>query len=39
MKALNTAKKKELKKLIDESYNDPDRLARELAELYGLERG
>ena len=36
---LNTAKKKELKKLIDESYNDPDRLAKELSDLYGLERG
>ena len=36
---LNTVKKKELKKLIDESYNDPDRLAKELSELYGLERG
>ena len=36
---LSAAKKKELKKLIDESYNDPDRLAKELAGLYGLERG
>ena len=36
---LNAAKKKELKKLIDESYNDPDKLAKELAKLYGLEHG
>jgi len=36
---LNTAKKKELKKLIDESYNDPEKLSRELARLYGLEHG
>ena len=36
---LSAAKKKELKKLIDESYNDPDRPAKELAGLYGLERG
>jgi hypothetical protein len=36
---LGSDKKKELKKLIDESYNDPDKLARELATLYGLENG
>jgi flagellar motility protein MotE (MotC chaperone) len=36
---LSASKKKELKKLVDESYNDPDKLAKELAELYGLERG
>lgn len=36
---LSTAKKKELKKLIDESYNDPDKLTKELAELYGFEHG
>ena len=36
---LSAAKRKELKKLVDESYNDPDRLAEELSELYGLERG
>ena len=36
---LDSKKKKELKKLVEESYNDPDRLAQELARLYGLERG
>ena len=37
--ALGSEKKKELKKLIEEGYNDPDKLARELARLYGLEHG
>ena len=37
--ALGSQKKKELKKLIEESYNDPDKLAKELARLYGLEHG
>tara|TARA_Y100000034_G_scaffold99361_1_gene122013 strand:+ start:3343 stop:3759 length:417 start_codon:yes stop_codon:yes gene_type:complete len=36
---LDSKKKKELKKLVEESYNDPDKLARELARLYGLEHG
>ena len=36
---LNSEKKKELKKLIEESYNDPERLAKELARLYGMENG
>jgi|TARA_Y100000034_G_C6777031_1_gene347010 flagellar motility protein MotE (MotC chaperone) len=36
---LNSAKKRELKKLIDEGYNDPEKLSRELAKLYGLEHG
>jgi len=36
---LSSEKKKELKKLIEESYNEPDILARELARLYGLEHG
>jgi hypothetical protein len=36
---LNSAKKRELKKLIDEGYNDPEKLSRELAELYGFEHG
>ena len=36
---LGSDKKKELKKLVDESYNDPDKLALELARLYGLEHG
>ena len=36
---LNSTKKRELKKLIDEGYNDPEKLSRELAELYGFEHG
>ena len=36
---LDSKKKKELKKLVEESYNDPDKLAKELARLYGLEHG
>tara|TARA_R110002110_G_scaffold319624_1_gene532375 strand:- start:771 stop:1187 length:417 start_codon:yes stop_codon:yes gene_type:complete len=36
---LSSNKKKELKKLVEESYNNPDKLARELAILYGLEHG
>ena len=36
---LDDAKKKEIKKLVEEGYNDPERLARELARLYGLEHG
>lgn len=36
---LNAAKKKEIKKLVEEGYNDPERLSRELARLYGLEHG
>ena len=37
--SLGAKKKSELKKLVEESYNDSDRLARELARLYGLEHG
>jgi len=36
---LDSAKKKELKNLIDKSYNDPEKLSRELAKLYGFEHG
>ena len=36
---LDKTKKAELKKLVDESYNDPERLSREIARLYGLEHG
>ena len=36
---LDSKKKKELKKLIEESYNDPEKLAKELARLYGMENG
>ena len=37
--SLNSKKKKELKKLVEESYNDPKTLSRELAKLYGFEHG
>ena len=36
---LDAKKKKEIKRLVEEGYNDPDVLARELARLYGLEYG
>ena len=29
----------ELKRLVDESYNDPEKLAKELAEAFGLNNG
>ena len=37
-KGLDEEKKKELKRLVDESYNDPEKLARELAEAFGLKK-
>jgi flagellar motility protein MotE (MotC chaperone) len=37
--SLSSKKKKELKKLIEESYNNPEKLSRELAKLYGFEHG
>ena len=36
---LDSKKKKELKKLVEEGYNDPDSLSRKIARLYGLEHG
>ena len=33
---LDRKKKAELKKLVDESYNDPEKLAKELAAAFGL---
>ena len=36
---LDAEKKKEIKRLVEEGYNDPDVLARELARLYGFEHG
>jgi predicted secreted protein len=36
---LDSEKKKEIKKLVEEGYNDPEKLSRELAKLYGLEYG
>ena len=38
-KELDGTKKKEIKKLVEEGYNDPERLSREIARLYGLEHG
>ena len=35
--ALDRQKEEELKRLVDESYNDPERLAKELAEAFGLK--
>jgi hypothetical protein len=34
---LDKEKEAELKRLVDESYNDPEKLARELAKAFGLE--
>jgi len=34
---LDKEKEAELKKLVDESYNDPEKLAKELAEAFGLQ--
>jgi len=36
---LNRSKKAELKKLVDEGYNDPEKLSKELAEAFGLKHG
>jgi flagellar biosynthesis/type III secretory pathway M-ring protein FliF/YscJ len=36
---LDAKKKAELKRLVDKSYNDPERLAREIAEAFGLKNG
>ena len=36
---LDKTKEEELKKLVDESYNDPEKLAREIADAFGLENG
>ena len=36
---LANEKKKELDRLIEKGYGDPDELARKIAELYGLESG
>ena len=38
-KLLDKRKEAELKKLIDEGYNDPDKLAKEIARAFGLENG
>ena len=36
---LDKEKEAELKRLVDESYNDPEKLAKELAEAFGLNNG
>ena len=36
---LDKKKKKEIKKLVEKGYNDPDVLSREIARLYGFEHG
>ena len=37
---LNKEKEAELKRLVDEGYNDPEKLAKEIAKVFGLdERG
>jgi hypothetical protein len=37
--ALNKEKEAELKKLVDEGYNDPEKLAKQIADAFGLENG
>ena len=36
---LNKEKEAELKKLVDEGYNDPEKLAKQIADVFGLENG
>jgi len=36
---LDKQKEIELKKLVDESYNDPEKLSREIARVFGLDHG
>ena len=36
---LSATKKKELKKMVEEGHNDPERLSREIAQMFGLEHG
>jgi len=36
---LDKEKEAELKRLVDEGYNDPEKLARELAKVFGIENG
>jgi hypothetical protein len=38
-KLLDKRKESELKKLVDEGYNDPEKLAKEIAKSFGLENG
>jgi flagellar biosynthesis/type III secretory pathway M-ring protein FliF/YscJ len=36
---LDKQKEAELKRIVDESYNDPEKLAKEIAEAFGLKNG
>ena len=36
---LDKQKEAELKRIVDESYNDPEKLAKELAEAFGINNG
>ena len=36
---LDKRKEAELKKLVDEGYNDPEKLAKQIADAFGLENG
>jgi len=38
-KLLDKTKEAELKKLVDEGYNDPEKLAKQIADAFGLENG
>jgi len=37
--SLDKEKEAELKRIVDEGYNDPKKLAKELAEAFGIENG
>lgn len=37
--SLDKEKEAELKRIVDESYNNPEKLARELAEAFGIKNG
>tara|TARA_A100001011_G_scaffold170694_1_gene179555 strand:- start:24 stop:431 length:408 start_codon:yes stop_codon:yes gene_type:complete len=37
--SLSKEKEAELKKLVDEGYNDPEKLAKQIADAFGLENG
>ena len=37
--SLDKEKEAELKRIVDEGYNDPEKLAKELAEAFGIENG
>tara|TARA_Y100000310_G_scaffold219571_1_gene220960 strand:- start:275 stop:691 length:417 start_codon:yes stop_codon:yes gene_type:complete len=36
---LDAEKKKELKKMVEDGYDDPEKLSREIARMFGLEHG